>query len=75
MKRNRIKRLVREAYRHNKSLVAQWPIAIAFIWMDRRMPDAATVNKSVVNLLARIHEKMAGTNKEQPTPNSLSSNE
>lgn len=74
VKRNRIKRLVREAYRHNKSLVAQWPLAIAFIWMDRRMPDAATVNKSVVNLLARIHEKMAGTNKEQPTPNSLSSN-
>ena len=75
VKRNRIKRLVREAYRHNKSLVAQWPLAIAFIWMDRRMPTATTVNKSVVSLLSRIHEKMAVTDKEQTSSNSLSSDE
>ena len=75
VKRNRIKRLVREAYRHNKGLVAQWPLAIAFIWMDRRRPTAATVNKSIVNLLSRIHEKMAVTDKEQTSSHSLSSDE
>lgn len=73
VKRNRIKRLVREAYRHNKGLVAQWPLAIAFIWMDRRMPTAATVNRSVVNLLSRIHEKMAATDEEGMTTDPLRS--
>ncbi len=73
VKRNRIKRLVREAYRHNKGLVAQWPLAIAFIWMDRRMPTAATVNRSVVNLLSRIHEKMAATDEEAMTTDPLRS--
>lgn len=73
VKRNRIKRLVREAYRHNKGLVAQWPLAIAFIWMDRRMPTAATVNRSVVNLLSRIHEKMAATDEEAMTMDPLRS--
>ena len=73
VKRNRIKRLVREAYRHNKGLVAQWPLAIAFIWMDRRMPTTATVNKSVVNLLSRIHEKMAATAEETTPPDPLNS--
>lgn len=73
VKRNRIKRLVREAYRHNKGLVAQWPIAIAFIWMDRRMPTAEVVNKSVVNLLSRIHEKMDGTDRETIISEALNS--
>lgn len=59
VKRNRIKRLVREAYRHNKSLVAAWPVVIAFIWMDRKMPAASVVERSVVNLLTRINEKLA----------------
>ena len=58
VKRNRIKRLVREAYRKHKALVAALPVAIAFIWTGNKMPQADQVERAVEGLLQRIHEKL-----------------
>lgn len=63
--RNRVKRQVREAYRHHKGLVLdriperpERKTAIAFIWLDNKLHDSAGVARSVENLLRRISEKL-----------------
>ena len=63
--RNRIKRQVREAYRHNKSLL--WDamqshegesLAVAFIWLDNHHRGSEKVEERMVGLLQRISEKL-----------------
>lgn len=59
VKRNRVKRQVREAYRQNKSIVEGLGYAVAFIWLDDKLHDTPSVEKTVVNLLTRLKEKMS----------------
>ena len=59
--RNRVKRQVREAYRLAKDRldVPQGKtIDMAFVWMDARLYDSATVAAHVRNLLKRIGGKI-----------------
>lgn len=62
VKRNRVKRQVREAYRKNKQLLMhdhKMPdVAMAFIWLDNKLYDSALVEERVCNLLRRIAEKI-----------------
>lgn len=62
--RNRMKRLVREAYRTNKGILWEvldgkdYKMAIAFICITDKMPTFAQVNKAVTKALVRITEKI-----------------
>ncbi|MBE6334105.1 MAG: ribonuclease P protein component [Bacteroidales bacterium] len=59
-KRNRIKRLIREAYRLYKPtiipLIEGKFFDILFIYIDNKLPDFRTVNKSVQILMNKIIE-------------------
>lgn len=65
VKRNRVKRQVREAYRHNKDIILKRlneptgkAVIMAFIWLDDNPRDSCDVSKSVVSLLERLSEKL-----------------
>lgn len=58
VKRNRVKRQVREAYRKNKSIIADKAVALAFIWTDSRLYETRQVEERVINLLTRVREKL-----------------
>lgn len=64
VKRNLVKRQVREAYRKNKSLlldalaVKNKRLVLAFIWLDNRIHSLAEVEEKVRRLLVHIVEKM-----------------
>ena len=65
VKRNRVKRQVREAYRKHKSFVmlrvneyADKQLLIAFIWLSDELADSVTVEQRVFNLLQRIGERI-----------------
>lgn len=58
VKRNRVKRQVREAYRRNKQLLDGTPVVVAFIWLADKLYSSPEVENRVHNLLARIKEKM-----------------
>ncbi len=58
VKRNRVKRQVREAYRRHKALLRQHAVAIAFIWLDARLHTSEEVERQVVSLMRRIGEKI-----------------
>ncbi len=68
-KRNRIKRLVREAYRRYKTILAGRRFALAFIWLDSKLWTAADVEQRVVGLLNRVMEKSAMEVKDKETGN------
>ncbi|MBP5365030.1 MAG: ribonuclease P protein component [Bacteroidales bacterium] len=56
VKRNRIKRLVREAYRLNKSLLNGLQFDMAFVYLDANLPSFGKIQQSVRAALARIAE-------------------
>ena len=58
VKRNRIKRQVREAYRRHKSLLEGQPVIMAFIWLDDKLWPTEMVKQKVGNLMQRISEKL-----------------
>ena len=65
VKRNRVKRQVREAYRKNKTLIdghmlqqAGQTLLLALIWLDERLYDSREVEQKVQSLLVRISEKI-----------------
>lgn len=67
VKRNRVKRQIREAYRLNKYTIINkvqalegQSLMIAFIWLDDKLHDSEEVEKKVKNLLNRISEKCGG---------------
>ena len=63
--RNRVKRQLREAYRHSKHLVWE-PLAgregealvLAFIWLSDELKPSATVADSMARLLTRVAERV-----------------
>ena len=57
VKRNRVKRQVREAYRQHKSILEGQPVIMAFIWLDDKLYPSSLIEERVVNLMMRITEK------------------
>lgn len=69
VKRNRVKRQVREAYRKHKhglieavSRIGEQHLSLAFVWLDSKLYDTSVVEKKVEKLLLRIEEKLAQEN-------------
>lgn len=67
VKRNRVKRQIRETYRLNKYTIINkvqalegMSMMIAFIWLDDKLHDSEVVEKRVKSLLQRISEKCGG---------------
>ena len=65
VKRNRVKRQVREAYRKHKQLLfprmaemTNKRLLIAFIWLSNELTSSVTVEEKVENLLLRIGERI-----------------
>lgn len=65
VKRNRVKRQVREAYRKNKAILldklSETPdkhILLAFIWLADELYDTTEIEAKVCNLLQRISERI-----------------
>lgn len=56
VKRNRVKRQVREAYRKNKLRLAG-KYMLAFIWLDNKLWPTSVVEQKVTGLLQRLNEK------------------
>lgn len=60
VKRNRVKRQIREAYRKNKHLLPRQQgkgIVMAFIWLDDRLRSSEEVERRVVKLLQGLSER------------------
>lgn len=66
VKRNHVKRLVREAYRHNKQVLIDTleageqrkTLSLCFIWTDGNLRSYEEVERKIANLLQRIAEKI-----------------
>ncbi len=64
VKRNRVKRQIREAYRLNKRCIsdkldsANGVLLVAFIWLDNKLWPTSEVEKKMKSLMNRISEKM-----------------
>lgn len=64
VKRNRVKRQVREAYRHARQPLhalmerhADQSLLLAFIWVDACLHDSTVVAEKVGNLIGRLCER------------------
>lgn len=64
VKRNRIKRQIREAYRKNKQILterlneSQKKMAIAFIWLDNELHSTQEVEAKIRKLLQLLSERV-----------------
>lgn len=65
VKRNRVKRQIREAYRLNKAIVTEQMkkheskyLTMAFIWLDTELHDTDEIKSKMINLLGRISERL-----------------
>lgn len=74
VKRNRAKRQVREAYRHNKHTLIDTMarqqqgrcVRMAFIWLDAHEHPTATVGDRVQSLIIRLSERLGTAAQEKP---------
>ena len=57
VKRNRLRRLMREAYRLNQDLLGEQHYLIAFNYMDKEEQPFATINKAICKSLKKISEQ------------------
>lgn len=71
VKRNRVKRQVREAYRLNKHCIINKvqahegkSLMVAFIYLDNQLHDSKEIEAKVKGLLTRIGEKISPSVKE-----------
>ena len=68
VKRNRVKRQIREAYRKNKSLLVdelqrrEQRLAVAFIYLSDELVATAELEEKMKIALARISEKLFSSN-------------
>lgn len=65
VKRNRVKRQIREAYRkHKHALIDRvekmecGSLMVAFIWLDGKLYDSEVVEQKVIGILNRIEERI-----------------
>ena len=64
VKRNKVKRQIREAYRKNKHILTDaleakdLKMVLAFIWLDNNIHETEEVEKKVVKLLNLIAERL-----------------
>ena len=65
VKRNRAKRQLREAYRLNKHVLASAAerlegktLSMGFIWVSDKLMPTEIVEKSVINLMERLNERI-----------------
>lgn len=65
VKRNRVKRQIREAYRKNKEIILgklqdknRQGVIMAFIWQDDKLHDSPEIEDKIRNLLTRLGEKL-----------------
>lgn len=72
VKRNRVKRQVREAYRKNKHSLYEYIsemgdkcLSVAFVWLDDNLHTSEEVEKKVIKLLQRIEEKLRHENERK----------
>ena len=61
--RNRVKRQIREAYRHHKDILyaalpATEQLLLAYVWLADRHMSSAEVESRIVKLMQRIAEKL-----------------
>jgi ribonuclease P protein component len=66
VKRNRVKRQLREAYRLNKHILkpANGGINIAFLWNSNDLLSTAKVMEKMQNLLNKINESVSDTSSD-----------
>lgn len=63
VKRNRVKRQIREAYRKNKHILhaalqkKSYSMVVAFIWLDKELHDSTEIERKLKSILYRIAEK------------------
>ena len=73
VKRNRVKRQIREAYRVNKHellnilVERKWRLAIAFIYLSDQLVESSIIEDRMRIALVRITEKMAAPNTDMPS--------
>ena len=63
VKRNRVKRQIREAYRHHKTILTEKiaegkQLAVAFIWLSDELCENTQVERSVKHLLGKVAERV-----------------
>lgn len=59
--RNKIKRLLREGYRLNKHVIfnnIDKEFALLFLYLGKKMPDYAEIEKSMIEVLAKFYKKV-----------------
>lgn len=57
VKRNRVKRQIREAFRKNKSILPSGKgVCIAFLWLSKELFPSQVVEEKMQNLLLRIQD-------------------
>lgn len=63
--RNRVKRLLREAYRHHKQaltsivLEQELQVKVAFVWIPNELIEYAKVERKVVDALTKMHKQLS----------------
>ena len=67
VKRNRVKRQVREAHRHSRQILIDRlnsrdefdrSVVMAFIWLDDKLHETDEVSSKVTSLMTRVSEKI-----------------
>ncbi len=66
VKRNYLKRRIKEAYRLNKHLLILPPgvtnISIAFLYLSSELKNFETINKKMVELIEQLNQKLCSEN-------------